>query len=727
MSSDYAWSAPVGPTLVDPVADREVPRDIASVADLWVSTAYDDLRRAGPDRAEQIRWMLDRYVIPWFGPQTSSVGEITYFMVHAWLLRLVGREHPGDEELPLLLDRDEPDAGRDLSLREAARSGGVSLATARRRWRDGELPGAYRDTTGHIRVTERAAATMSTSKRPAGLSQSVIADALWVLRGVLGFARATGIVQPGFNPTEGLVPPAPDPATARARLPESMPRPLTLAECARIAGHLHPVHQTALWLQRVMGLRISEAFGLLVDDVIDHGDSGVLLVRGQGGRDFLVRDDHGRVITVPRKERTKTAAATRALVIPDRMLDLLRVAIEAFHVDPETGDAEAISRLVPGIRVPDEAGQLGFRMAFEAAAQAEGLGSSDLGFHVTPHLLRKSVATDIAWYPGIEDPVRRRFMGHRAADDVYGRVYTLDHPDLVPLAKVARALDELIAGSIGTLMVPTTRRARWARTHPIRQRAVYVQATLDAAGWTVEPGRVDDPLCDTHRVAAELGIAATTARRWMHEGQLRCETTTGDDGVPRRLARLSEVWSLRDRRASRILLPELAIELGVRYHELYQTARRLGLELQPQPTGRQFDITHEAAQHLRAEVARIQALHARSMKIAVAAQELDLAVSTIGRMVNRGELTLDPESDSSLARFVTRASVERVLIARRDASPGDQGEDVAVPLDEVIRFTGRGRTELLDLVRAGALQQLPGRGSCQLTASSLRTWVAAAK
>lgn len=35
----------------------EVPRDIASVADLWVSAAYDDLRHAGPDRAERIRWV----------------------------------------------------------------------------------------------------------------------------------------------------------------------------------------------------------------------------------------------------------------------------------------------------------------------------------------------------------------------------------------------------------------------------------------------------------------------------------------------------------------------------------------------------------------------------------------------------------------------------------------------------------------------------------------------
>ena len=59
-----------------------------------------------------------------------------------------------------------------------------------------------------------------------------------------------------------------------------------------------------------MGLRISEAFGILVDDVIDLGDAGHLLVRGQGGRPFKVRNDQGMVATVTHKERLKTEAAS---------------------------------------------------------------------------------------------------------------------------------------------------------------------------------------------------------------------------------------------------------------------------------------------------------------------------------------------------------------------------------------------------------------------------------
>jgi integrase len=705
---------------------RELPSDVASVAGLWVTAAYEGLRRAGPDRQSQVRWVLDRYVIPWFGPQTNTVADITYFMTHEWLLALVGRgQSETDEEYsaPVVLGAIPDDEG--LSVREAADVGEVSLSTVRRRWRDGELPGAYRDANGQVRVPEAAASALSKRGRPVGLSQPVVADALWVLRRVLGFARANGIVPPGFDPTEGLEAPTPDVVVARTRRPKSQPRPLSFPECARIAAHLHPVHQLVLWLQRVMGLRISEAFGVLVDDVIDLGDSGLLLVRGQGGREFRVRDDDGRVAAVTYKERTKTEAGTRVLVVPQSMLKLLRVVIEAFHADPSTGEVDETSRLVPGLRNEDESGQMSFRMAFEQAATAEGLGSEDLGFRVSPHLLRKSVATDIAWHAGIEDAVRRRFMGHRASDDVYGRVYTLDHPELTPLTDVARVIDELIVGSIGSLLVCTTRRIRWGRSNRNLRRAAHISATLDAAGWSIDPESSEDPLCDYGRVAAELVIARTTARRWMRDGTLRCVIVRDGDGIERRWVPLSEVWALRDRLASRALLPYLAEELGVRYHELYQMARRLGLELDQHPTSRQFEVPYKAAEQLRAELDRVRALHERSMKLSAAAKYLNLAVSTIGAMAKRGELVVDPETDSSEARFVTRASVEDRRTTRFGAASTSKSSGAAVPLAEVVRFTGRSRIELLDLVKAGVLKEVPARGACELTAASLRAWMAA--
>lgn len=270
----------------------------------------------------------------------------------------------------------------------------------------------------------------------------------------------------------------------------------------------------------------------------------------------------GGVVTVSYKETTKTAAASRVLVVPSAMMEVVRAAVEAFRTNPDTGEVEETARLMPGLRADDESGQLSFRQAFEWATIAERLGSRDLGFRVSPHLLRKSAATDLAWHPGIDSAVRRRFMGHRASDDVYGRVYTLDHPELVPLQEVARVLDGVVRGSIGSLLVPTTRRVHWARSNRLFRSAAVVEATLGAAGWMVDLGSTEDPLCDTRRVASELRVAPTTARRWMRDGTVSCVIVDGSDGRQQRRARLSEVWTVRDRLACRQLLPDLAAQLA---------------------------------------------------------------------------------------------------------------------------------------------------------------------
>jgi hypothetical protein len=133
----------------------------------------------------------------------------------------------------------------------------------------------------------------------------------------------------------------------------------------------------------------------------------------------------------------------------------------------------------------------------------------------------------------------------------------------------------------------------------------------------------------------------------------------------------------------------------------------------------------EAAKRLRAEYLRICALHERSLKLAAAAQLLHRAVSTVGLMVKRGELEVDPETNSSNAVFVTRESVDAARAAHTLGPSKSRIEKASVPLADVIRFTGRSRTELLDLLRAGVLEQVPGRQVFQLTASSLRNWMAA--
>lgn len=106
------------------------------------------------------------------------------------------------------------------------------------------------------------------------------------------------------------------------------------------------------------------------------------------------------------------------------------------------------------------------------------------------------------------------------------------------------------------------------------------------------------------------------------------------------------------------------------------------------PTSRQIEITHQTAQVLRAERERVTALHARSMKLSAAARDLGLAVSTVGLMAKRGDLTIDAETDSSGARFITRASVDRVSRAHSDRPTHIRVDTGTVPLADVILFTG---------------------------------------
>ena len=562
--------------------------------------------------------------------------------------------------------------------------------------------------------------------RPDGLSKRYVADALWILRKIMAFARANGLFPPGFDPTEGLDAPLPDPATARTRRPQNQPRPLSLHECAQIAAHLHPVHQLAFWLQRIMGLRISEAFGLLVSDVVDLGDTGMLAVQGQGGRRFRIRDDTGAIVCVARKPTAKTAAGSRVLVVPAKMMELLRVAIEAFHTDPDTGAIDPAARLVPGILQANAGGQIGYQTALADAAREETLGSDDLGFRVSSHLLRKSCATDLAWSSGIEETIRRRFMGHRAGDDVFGRIYTLDHPDVAPLAKVAALLDDHIAAQIGTLLTPTTRTVHWGRTNQLSYRADHVIAVLGAAGWLVEPGDPDDPLCDARRVADELGIVATTARRWMCDGTIPSVVAPDPNGVPRRYSRLSDVWAHRDHFARVIRLADLAEQLGVRYDEIYRSMRHLGLSPAQHPTSKELIFGDEEVEALRAEHARVRALHQRSIKLPAAARQLKVSFTTVRLLAANGDLELDSETDTSCARFVTRASVEACWLARSNAKRRKVHPAATVPFTEVVRYTGLGRRAVVDLIRAGVLEEIPGRrSSCEITTTSLDAWLAA--
>jgi hypothetical protein len=108
-----------------------------------------------------------------------------------------------------------------------------------------------------------------------------------------------------------------------------------------------------------------------------------------------------------------------------------------------------------------------------------------------------------------------------------------------------------------------------------------------------------------------------------------------------------------------------------------------------------------------------------------AARQLKLTFSTVRLLAISGDLALDPETDTSGARFVTRASVQVCWLACNEAKRRKAQPVATVPFAEVVRFTGLGRRAVVDLIRAGVLEELPGRRSiCGITTTRLEEWLA---
>lgn len=95
------------------------------------------------------------------------------------------------------------------------------------------------------------------------------------------------------------------------------------------------------------------------------------------------------------------------------------------------------------------------------------------------------------------------------------------------------------------------------------------------------------------------------------------------------------------------------------------------------------------------------------MKLPAAARQLKLSFTTVKVLTKSGDLELDPETDTSRARFVTRASVQACWVARNGAKRRKARPVATVPFAEVVRFTGLGRREIVDLVREGVLEEVP--------------------
>jgi hypothetical protein len=126
--------------------------------------------------------------------------------------------------------------------------------------------------------------------------------------------------------------------------------------------------------------------------------------------------------------------------------------------------------------------------------------------------------------------------------------------------------------------------------------------------------------------------------------------------------------------------------------------------------------------------AQVRALHRHSVKLPEGAGQLKLGWTTVRMLAQRGELEYHRETDTSGARSVPRASGKPCWIARHRAKFGKASGISRVPFAEVVRFTGLGRPAIVDLVRAGILEEAPevasARAACEINVASREPWLA---
>lgn len=714
--------------VIAPVVTRTPFRQMA---ERWCEEYYRELGRAEVDRERTVRGHIAR-IDTFMTEQKLTLETMVRDKVKALQASLTRAPQPvpTGPSLPEGMDPEQL-----LTLNEARDLPGMaSKATLKRRIADGLLvpaergSGAYRYRLADLYadpVLRGSEGGLRRGPRRTSLSQDVANDVMWVFNQVCLFAADHGVTVPQDRASLAM---------HRTDRPDGPRRqPVALVTCAQIAQRLHAVHQLALWLMRVLGLRIGEAYGIQVADVIDQGpcEPGIVTIKAQGGRRYARRGADGSPVFSDRVEEPKNEGSRRVLVVPPALMGLIRIVIEIFHTDTE-GNVRLEARLIPGLKRRDSGGQGTFRRALALAAAAEGVVCSDeeevleAVFSLTPHNMRRSVLSDLNRL-GAKHSHSQRFAGHVPGTSVLARHYLLDDPKLRPLIKIARLIEGEISAELPQgLQLPTPVRCTTGVQEHLHEQADRLDGLLAERGWLVLPADATDgePLLGAEEVAAELGITVQTARRWMVEGVLPALVFQERARGAQRCARLDDVTRLREELASRLTLKAIAEEVGQPYHTVYQYVRAQQLELESSG-GPEKVVPADTARRLREHYAAQAALHARAVPLSVAAGLLNTSVAVVSRLLDDGTLIEDDRAHDQ-RRMVTRCSVEAHR-EKRDATAAPAKEPVREDLlswAEACALAGLAAAELDALVAAGRVDKVMHRRRRHVTASSLLGYLA---
>ena len=636
-------AAPSGAPVVEVSAPRPVAeRTFEEYAMAWHEEQYVLLHRAQPERARDVLSDLRLHILPTFGGPLETDVERGRARVVQWIRKMAG--YPAQPGNPIAEDA------------------------------------------------------------PTYSAQNV-AGMLWIISQVLVYAYTMGasvaVTQRGGTVmpliTSGISAMKP---RNRARRKAHL---VSFDEARSLAADMHVIHQTVLWLLRVAGLRISEAYGLLVSNFIFDGEWGYLLIEAMGGRVFLTRDKNERAVASRHVTTVKTEAGYRLIALPHALTSLLLHVIDVFHADPATGFVDGTARLIPAIRAAD-GGPEGFRTALAAASRGfrDGVDEDSV---VVPHDMRKGYATDLAWTPELDAIVKRRAMGHRGGQDVFDLVYALDDRLREGMKPAAAAVDAEIAKSIRTLVVPTTRRPRYGRDLDAATRATRDAALADL-DWQVST--LEEGWIGTDEAAVLLSMSATATRR-LFPDQI---PAVKDDGSWR--VRLEDVEAYRERFEGWRSVEDVAEKVGTTNHKVYAMMKHLNVEAVQDDYTRQLLLTAEQVDQLVSESSRIADLHRRSMSVTEAAGLIGASRSSMNEWAKSGKLVIDAETDTTGKRFVTRASVQAELDRR-----GRTRREV-ISASELKEYSGLDDTGTRALVARGVLVRAPKGG---YTTESVETWI----
>lgn len=721
---------------------NETPDDYTPAAVLVddILVRHGVMRDAGGARMLGIDTDLNRWLLPFLvettaalAPQKRGIGRGTRAMYGALPLVL-----SGGAPLPaatvaadLLNTKKDPKLGAMciwLTLECAAHVtvGGAEALEAALAAGEVTVEADVRAGTPLVAAAElRRAGLLIEPCKPHGVSVNTARNVTTLLKNAAQHARDLGASVPGdwaFRPRKPLF----AQQVVRRRTAK---RDVRFDEISLLAPYMPVIGQLVIWLEALLGVRISEGFGPLVCDFSRRDGVPYLKLRRQSGHQMTDRDEDGLFYVASSKEGLKTDQSIREVPLAESLGRLIELFIDVFHTDPVTGAVDGNARLIPGLQNDDAAGSSSFRTWLDNALAGAGIER-----RFTPHALRGSLI-QVLREAGISKELRFRYVGHLDANqDIQEAHYNYESRpwELIPCSDAIEAtLERLVpVGTTGHRLVsPTLVREQFGVGTRQHGRRASTAAALHRIGWWIDPdvststmgerdvdgapGSKKDRgrLLSSDEVAQRVGCTPATARRRMREGSIPAVSVS---------AGKRQVWKtpeadLVDFLATQGLsVKDVAEQIGLSYHQVYELLKVLDLVPEEHEAGTAIRVSVEAMELVRAEVERRAEVHLDAMYVSQAASLLNLSVEAVETLIRTGVLTTVAAPNGARARLIPNAQVESYNrahpVVESTPTPDDEDDD-AVPFGEAARLLGVTKQVLTALVVTRQVRRVKRSGS----------------